>query len=121
MKFPPILFIVMLFLSCSKDFNDCTLICGQYEGTTKVTIANAGNAGQDLATKNESVLFIEQSGDQFKIDNLIFSLDKNGEFVAYDTPEGKVRVFVKWETNTLILEEDFGNDRTSVFEGVKVN
>lgn len=120
MKFPLTILAMLLFLSCAKDFNKCPLICGQYDGTTKVTVKDIGPGGQDLVSKNESVLFIEQINSDFIIDNQIFSLDRNGEFEVFDTPEGKVRVYIKWEANRLLIEEDFGGGRTSLFEGVKV-
>jgi len=112
--------MLLMIYSCSENLNDCTLICGQYDGITKVTVENAGSAGQDLVTKNPSIIFINQSGEAFEIDGLVFTLDKDGEFETFDTPEGKEKVSILWEDNRLILEEDFGNGRTSLFEGTKI-
>ena len=113
------IFMLLMILSCSKDLNDCTLLCGQYDGITKVTVENAGSDGRDLVTKNPSIIFINQSGDAFEIDGLVFTLDKDGEFETFDTPQGKDKVSIFWEDNRLILEEDFGNGINSIFEGTK--
>ncbi len=120
MKILPCIFMLLMIFSCSKDLNDCALLCGQYDGISKVTVENAGVDGRDLVTKNPSILFINQNGDAFEIDGLIFTLDKDGDFETFDTPEGKEKVSIHWENNRLILEEEFGNGITSLFEGEKV-
>ena len=120
MKILPSIFILLMIFSCSKDLNDCALLCGQYDGVTKVTVENAGADGRDLVTKNPSIVFINQSGESFEIDGLVFTLDKDGKFETFDTAEGKEKVSILWENNRLILEEEFGNGITSLFEGEKV-
>jgi len=119
MKIPLSILMALLLLSCSKDLNDCTLLCGQYDGTTRITVENAGPNGQDLVSKNPNIIFIEQEGEAFKIDNLVFTLDSDGEFVAFDTTDGKEKVSIRWDNNTLFFEEEFGNGITSRFEGIK--